>query len=420
MIPAGEPGLHALDLDPAEVEARFAWARKRGQPGWLWPEIEPQAWRAALSDILSTTSAMLGEGVVAKRLDGDPAAIGLAAYTSGMGPLLGLWLEQGTLTAATAIEPILALHLRHNRLRMDGLAREGRTIVHALAASGIRPMIVKGMHTAFVYFPEPGTRPCSDIDIVVAPRDMAGAERILAEEHFTIGAPVPRPYRRTCYPASESLLPRSLSFVHAEDPWSVDLHSSLDRFFSSTAVASLQRLAAETPLHSWPPDHEALILPQPLLTLHLATHASHGFISLTTLRLFELASVIRSDLAPGSLEWETLIAAGEAIDGLGFVYPAFAFVERLAPGTIPAGVLARCEAAAPMAVRRLVAQRDLVTAHRVDRWSLGEHFLWCGSWRKRLHQFAADVAPLARRGAGGGTASLGATARRVIRAVVRR
>ncbi len=108
------------DADPEiqseEVRRRFAWARRQGRPAWLWPDVPIDAWRSAMDAIGTATAALLaGDGGV--RLEGEPEAIGLAGYTSGMGPLLGLWLEQGRLQASGAIAVTLGRHLTHNRLR---------------------------------------------------------------------------------------------------------------------------------------------------------------------------------------------------------------------------------------------------------------------------------------------------------------
>ena len=53
--------------------------------------------------------------------EGNAEAIGVACYTSGVGPLLGFWLEQGGIAASPQVSAVLERHLRHNRLRMDRL-----------------------------------------------------------------------------------------------------------------------------------------------------------------------------------------------------------------------------------------------------------------------------------------------------------
>ena len=112
------------DADPEirtdEVRRRFVWARRQGRPAWLWPEVPIEAWRLAMEAMGKVTAAILA-GEPAPPLDGDPQALGLAGYTSGLGPLLGLWLEQDRLQADEAIAAIMARHLAHNRIRAERL-----------------------------------------------------------------------------------------------------------------------------------------------------------------------------------------------------------------------------------------------------------------------------------------------------------
>ena len=79
--------------------------------------------------------------------------------------------------------------------------------------------------------------------------------------------------------------PRSLWLAHADDPWCVDLQSSLD--FSAGPGAMIVRFDFADPIGTsdpWPLNPEAGALSQPLLLLHLAVHASGGLHSLTLLR----------------------------------------------------------------------------------------------------------------------------------------
>ena len=69
------------DLDPEEVRTRIASARKRGLPRWLWPDIHPKYWRAALSEIAGVLTHILTDQPGDVRLDGDPRVLSLAAYT---------------------------------------------------------------------------------------------------------------------------------------------------------------------------------------------------------------------------------------------------------------------------------------------------------------------------------------------------
>jgi hypothetical protein len=143
----------------------------------------------------------------------------------------------------------------------------------------------------------------------------------------------------------------------------------------------------------WPVLHDAGVLPQPLLLLQLAVHASYGFESLTLLRLVELALVIRRDIRAGSLDWEEFLAAAERARSLGFTYPALRLCEELIPHSVPADVMARCRQAAPVAVRAVVDSLTPATAQRVDRCSLTERFMWTNSRAKIVRQVLYEVIP---------------------------
>jgi hypothetical protein len=380
----------APDLSPDEVRQRFLWARRQGVPAWLWPNISVEAWQKALGGIETAVRAVLaGETAL---LEGDPAAIGLAGYTSGMGALLGWWHRQGLVAASPDIAAVLDLHLRHNIARAVQMESSAAATVTALHKAGIAVAVLKGAHTAGSYFPHPGTRPASDIDLLVKGEDRAAAEAVLEAAGFALAS---RGAQESSWrKAGVAEYPRSLEFVHAEDPWTIDLHHTLDVFVSAGApVAALDRAEPLASVRPFAPCPDAVVLEQPLLLLHLAVHAGSALQSLTLLRQVELVLVIRHDLAEARLSWDAFIATAMRCDALGFAYPALRLCEELAPGTVPRAVFDQLAAAAPPRMLRIVNQLAPATAHRVVRSSVGEHFMWTRGWRGWVRQLAADIAP---------------------------
>jgi len=138
------------------------------------------------------------------------------------------------------------------------------------------------------------------------------------------------------------------------------------------------------------------VLDQPLLLLHLAAHAGAGWQNLTLLRQLELALVIRRDLKAGLLSWPAFLEAGGRTGALGYAYPALALADRLAPDLVPGVVLTHCAAQAPQAVRRALERLTPANAQRIDRNSVGEHFMWADSWPARLRLLADDILPAVR------------------------
>jgi hypothetical protein len=163
--------------------------------------------------------------------------------------------------------------------------------------------------------------------------------------------------------------------LHAWEPWSVELHTSLDRIFAPGRLARL-------PLR--PSDHEAWeisgrpvrVLTPPLSVAYLAAHASEEAHVTRLLRVIELVLVCRAECARGRLVWGELRAMA-AVSGLaGFLYPALAFAERLAPGAIEPQVLAECARAAGPRVRAIVDGDTAADRLPLGRVRVAEKFMW--------------------------------------------
>ncbi|HEU0299245.1 MAG TPA: hypothetical protein VFR37_07325, partial [Longimicrobium sp.] len=120
-MPGDAPALpfHALDMTADEVERRFRQARERGTPRWLWPELPVERWMAGRREVVRVTGEVLA-GRPARLDAGDAVgaeALGIAAFTLGMGALLGHWIERGALRAEPSTAALLRLHLWHGRAR---------------------------------------------------------------------------------------------------------------------------------------------------------------------------------------------------------------------------------------------------------------------------------------------------------------
>ncbi len=386
--------LDAFDLPPETVQARFAWAERRGNPRWLWPDVDPRDWSTALERIEAILRAVLTGSDAPPPLDGPLAALEVAAYTSGTGALLGVWLERGTIGASAPVAAMLSYHLRHNRLRMQRLTAHAAALCEALHRAGATPVLVKGMHTAHAYFPEPGARPLADVDLVLAPEQIEAAEIVLREQGYAPGETIAGPPRQQEWRTPLArLLPRTLAFVHHDDPWAIDLQSSFDRRFASGGrTVRMEDGVRHSGQGTWPVGRGAKVLGQPWLLLYLAVHASNGFENLSLLRLTELALVARADTAAGRLDWGAFVAAAERAGALGLIYPALHLCEALAPGGVPADVRRLSCEAAPESASRLVESLTPATAHRVLALR-GEKFLWAPSRTARAAQILSEIFP---------------------------
>jgi len=381
----------AFEISSEEFRRRRKLATRRGSPAWLWPEVEVSAWAEAVSLVTEAVGAILrGEQPLLPRR--DVTTMSLACYTTGVGPVLGFWSRAGLLRAHPEVDELLSLHLKHATARHERVSAQARELAGAFAAKDIGIIVLKGGHTAQTYFPHPATRPSSDLDLLVRPDQARQAEMVLEERGFEA---VTRSVRESGWTrVGDRREPRSLWMVHTHDPWSIDLHRSLD--FSPTPGGRLVRLDLADPFagtEAWETDATARVLRQPLLLLHLAVHASGGMHSLTLLRMVEIILVVRHDLANGRLRWDEFVALAEQTDGLGAAYPALAMCEELAPATIPAQVLGLCANACSRRGRAVMKQLKPATAHRVHRASLSEHFMWTTGLRCWIRQLVSDVAP---------------------------
>ena len=124
-------------------------------------------WQECTSRIAAVSYHVLMGRTSAPALAGDPRAMGIAAYISGMGPLLGYWLNEGIVSADEPVSAVLRTHLQENQRRTTKLVAQAVAIVTALHRNGIDVTVLKGMHTAFAYLPEPAVRPMSDIDLLI-------------------------------------------------------------------------------------------------------------------------------------------------------------------------------------------------------------------------------------------------------------
>lgn len=373
------------------LRERQAWAVRQGDPYWLWPEISQPDWAQALECIAAAVTARIA-GEDAARLSGDCAAIGLASYTSGLGPLLGKWVQESLLDCTPAIASLLLDQVEQNQIRMKRMGAAAELICSGVGRKEFAPVLLKGFDTAYRFFPAPETRPASDIDILVPAATIDDVSGALVSGGF--GARGAGRYETTFYPAEVRAEPVTLTCVHADDPWSVDLHRSLNIFVA--AGAAIAALDGAEPLRRATPHPVfggAVCLRRALLLLHLAVHAGAGWHNLTLLRQLELVLVVRGDSERDRLDWNEFLELGRLTGSAGYCHPALAMAEELVPGTVPAAVLAATAQACPLRVRRALASLKPASAHRVSRHSLREHFMWTRGARGWVRQIAADLVP---------------------------
>jgi hypothetical protein len=382
--------------DDLSRRARAWWATR--DPRVLWPALEPSMLQPSADAIGRVVAALLrGDSTSLGSPAGhDAYAIGIAALLTGTGPLLGRWVEQGSLDVSDPLAKILARHLAHGRQRVERISRGLAPALSELGKAGIRPAIIKGFHTSYEYFAEPGLRPMSDVDVVVPPDAILDSEEAFRAAGFTASAVIVRPYKRDWYPPGDDGRLWSFEVFDARDRWKIELHDGLnfgylpsfgfrlDGGLHSGTVRRVQGVPVRT-------------AGQPLLTAILAAHLSTELYGMRLLRLVELVYVIRRDREFGLLDWNAFETLLEESGATRFVFPALALVEKLVPGTVDAGILARGRRASTR-LTRLVADRFTPTSPILeDRFVLTESLMWPANARDLVRCVANWLNPVPGR-----------------------
>jgi hypothetical protein len=310
-----------------------------------------------------------------------------------MAPLLGFWIESGRLAAPGEVAALLAAPLAHARARAERIRGLLASLSTAIVAAGLRPILLKGSHTAWRFFPEPGTRPTADVDILVSRAEGPAMEQILLDSGYALTLRQRRPTRSVWRPPGEDGRLRSLELTHAHNPLTIDLHLSMDRGFYGVSRSRLA-LPGEADLEPVPGIPDAYRgLRGPLLLLSLALHASEDLYNLQLIRLVEMGMVSRGS-ADASALWRETLAAGQRARAMGDAFPALALLSRLDPGAVPADVLAASRAEAPPSLRHVVDRLSPATAQRLEGIAVGDRLAGARTpvdkMRRVLHMLMPD------------------------------
>jgi hypothetical protein len=361
------------------IGARLAAWQARGDPQCLWPHVRASDRLRAHERIASAAQTLLaGDATYTYlRADGEAEvkAAGVAAYVSGMGPLLGHWVECGRLGASAPLAALLAVHLEQGRARAEKLDAELVRVLDACAAHGVDPIVIKGSHLGHEYFAEPGLRPASDIDLLIHPEQLGRAHAAFHDAGLHESRKTTYPERSEWKRSGEAQALVTLDMDHADNPWSLDVHTRIERSYFRGLRAGFGEIPFRQTREWMLQGRRALVLEQPLLTAFLALNASYGIDQLRLLKIVELAFVVRQDVAARSLELSRLSDLIARTGTARFVYPAFALAERLVPGLLPGSFMNRLEAASTPRMRRVVAEAHSCGMHLPQR-SLGEKLMW--------------------------------------------
>jgi len=266
-------------------------------------------------------------------------------------------------------------------------------VLAQMQRAGLEPGVIKGFHTAQVYFPEPGARPFSDVDVVVPPAAIQHAERLLTEAGFTaekrIGTTT---YKREWLPPDDSGAVWSYELWHARSRWRLDLHDGLNFYevLKHVRAPQVPRFTEVLTLHGVMLGVSAA---NELIAL-LAAHASTELYSHRLLRLVELTLVVRRATALRTLDWRAVESALAERGWMRFAYPTLALAERLAPGTVDEALLSNSSRATTARARAVTKALSPTAPILGASFSLRERLIWASGVGATLQWLWRMVAPL--------------------------
>ena len=378
----------------AELARRLDRFARTQDPSALWPGLTERARVAAAAEIERVTRAVLaarsGVAVDPEGVHHD-RALAVAAHTTGMGPLLGRWIDDGGLVAPPPVRDQLARQLRHARRRAARIEREVLPALDAMLARDVVPVALKGFYTARAWFEEPGVRRMADVDVLVEAGQVEAAASALRAAGFRTNGPVLLPHKQDWIGPSVEDRVFSVELSDERTKWVLELHTSLDRTYHPGAVARLDRAR----IHTVPFDvcgRPLRALAPPLLLLELACHCSQELGSSRLLRLVEIVRVVRAEREAGRLEWDEVLSMLDRTRSARYAFPAFALAEDLAPGTIDSRVLALGARESTWAARHTVG-RLVPAGGAIDELGLLRQVMWMRGPVAMLHRALRLVAP---------------------------
>lgn len=392
-----------------ETALRLARFQETGDPSVLWPGLTEPARVAAARELGRVVERVLaGDDLV--RLDPENAhtayALGIAGHTTGIGPVIGRWIEDGVVDARADASATFARQVRHARARARRIDDEVLPALDALLAAGLIPVVLKGFHTSRVVFDEPAVRRMSDVDLLFPVDRIQEVESVLSRIGFRAEGPALQPYKRDWIGGDVDPRLYSVELTHEKSKWTIELHTSLDRSFAPGSVAKLDALKDRVEAFVFR-GRQLFALDPAAVVILLGCHCSHELDGVRLLRLFELVSAVRHWSAEERLDWSEVLGILKKAGAARFTYPAFSLANQLAPNAIDQRVISIGErestAASRHTVARLIPSGGSLDDRSVVRqlmWTTGPvaigHRVWrvmwpAGGWRTRIRRLRNGV-----------------------------
>ena len=316
----------------------------------------------------------------------DSRAIAVAAFMAGVGALLGRMVEQNQLHVNHELGFLLTQQLARSRNRARRLREAATDVLAEFECAGLQPILLKGIHTAYHCFEEPGIRPMSDIDLLVPACDFDRASQTLCRFGFVpMHVSVGRATSFQLNGASHDVV--CLESEHPENPWTIDLHQSIDCRVHRGLRTRFRSLPFDCTRPASMFGHDVLVFEPMLQLLHLAVHSSYHIPSIRLMRILEIAIVIKQFKQSDEMDWPRLWTLAKQSNCHRLSYPGFELAERLLPGLLSSEFRQKMARTATLKIRRVV---ELAMSAGFDGWALSgnridHRFVWNDGLRDWLY-----------------------------------
>ncbi|MEU0383192.1 nucleotidyltransferase family protein [Streptomyces chartreusis] len=276
------------------------------------------------------------------------------------------------------------------------MADEIRLIVGATAAAGAPVVLRKGGQLAFSTYRDPGLRPMSDLDLLVAPGAEADLTAVLEDLGYTQGVPDAdgtsiRPLdrrRQIFWNLYGSDLPKlnKLTGTDRRPVVSIDVNTSL-MLPGKEYEIPVGEVFARARTEKFAAGHEGMVLSPEDTLLDLCLHLYKNSTTLFFMhagkhrRLIKYVDLAEFVTSHGDLDWPAVLDRARRYGVEPPVWFSLAHVETVFPGTVPGPVLDR--------LREALGEPEAFL-DQYGQWDLPEPARWPVPLRDRLFDRSWD------------------------------
>jgi hypothetical protein len=233
----------------------------------------------------------------------------------------------------------------HSRAHYERAGEILASVDAAARDAGVRCIALKGSALRALAIHQPGERPMGDIDLLVAPGDLAACASMLAKIGYE---PALSMRRHEVFAPVEHHEPHAFA-EHARNPLKIEVHTRIAECLPATAVDITSGL--------WPSVVRPGINPYSSrveLLRHILLHTA-GNMRAHVLRFIQPYDIAKLGSLLHPEEWRELRDPANSW----WIYPPLSLAERCVPGSIPPDVLESFRALCPRRLRAHAQESEL-------------------------------------------------------------